>query len=755
MIDGITNNLNPCGAPGIPGPHVTDIKLVDKKLEYTLSNGDSGVPVDLSSLAGVDGEKGDVGPQGPKGDKGDKGDQGPKGERGEKGSRGPQGRSVDIDRVGTTAEMAAYADEAETFTFLDIEKSAIFVKLSGSKNDWSDPIPFAPGVKGDKGDAGQSFIINATASRDEMDLYDPTKVKPKNTSFVSSPKGFCIYYDGSVWFKLNDADTNSTWSNGTRFTGVQGERGQGLVVDHRGPLSELSTVDAAFPGFTFLDIENNRLYIKQSESHGDWSAFDYMKGEKGDTGSPGIQGEKGQGISVDYYTSDFMVSYLTNPQVSHQLNDVVFSTKDVMEKDGVRYHGTAWAKVLDVFSATDIRNWSQFPVVGAQGPKGADGKDGARGDGLFVDASGTYDELESFSNSPKCSQGFVFLDVQNQVVYVKKEDYPYPGQDPDLGREDYPDQIDKEKFDLWMAAENRPLERQRILWSEGSIKVGQTGPQGPTGPQGLQGVKGDKGDTGDKGLSLEPTYKGPGLVPRRQYDSAPEGHSYLDTTHGLIYYRQTEEHGVWGPGIPLGIAGVDSQAVMDVSYSRINGDPTVNPNNDQGILRIVKPSSGGSENESVNLYLTGATTSNLSFSQMLNPENSINLPMGKIHSKQRVTIEMDCVRGFTTSNGSAIPDADFEITMVIHGDGEFIDKRYIFTDNPLANDDNTTYYDLLASFSTLGSYHVWEGTLPVLKLRDGTTIPDGSTPFNVSLTVTMSGAFVPTAGTASFMLRRD
>ena len=39
MIDGITNNLNPCGAPGIPGPHVTDIKLVDKVANATKAVG--------------------------------------------------------------------------------------------------------------------------------------------------------------------------------------------------------------------------------------------------------------------------------------------------------------------------------------------------------------------------------------------------------------------------------------------------------------------------------------------------------------------------------------------------------------------------------------------------------------------------------------------------------------------------------------------------------------------------------------------
>lgn len=97
---------------------------------------------------------------------------------------------------------------------------------------------------------------------------------------------------------------------------------------------------------------------------------------------------------------------------------------------------------------------------------------------------------------------------------------------------------------------------------------GLYGPTGATGPTGTTGATGDTGTTGPTGLqgpsgdpgtpflvsAQGPTGTGAVVPPytRDHYDDEPIGFSFLDTTNGVLYIKNTGASGDWSAGIPFG-----------------------------------------------------------------------------------------------------------------------------------------------------------------------------------------------------------
>ncbi len=78
--------------------------------------------------------------------------------------------------------------------------------------------------------------------------------------------------------------------------GANGADGQSFTVDATGLLSEISTYDAELEDFAFLATDTGNIYIKNSDTSGDWSdaiPFQGVQGETGAQGETGIQGETG------------------------------------------------------------------------------------------------------------------------------------------------------------------------------------------------------------------------------------------------------------------------------------------------------------------------------------------------------------------------------------------------------------------------------------------------------------------------------
>lgn len=76
--------------------------------------------------------------------------------------------------------------------------------------------------------------------------------------------------------------------------GAKGERGASFDADYRGLISERPSFDSYSKGFSFLAMDEGKLYFKLSDNNGDWSTgYTYGKGDKGDPGINGVDGVAG------------------------------------------------------------------------------------------------------------------------------------------------------------------------------------------------------------------------------------------------------------------------------------------------------------------------------------------------------------------------------------------------------------------------------------------------------------------------------
>ena len=318
MIDGIKSTVT---SPFSNGGVVVGAVINERgHLIITLSNGQT---IDAGYVKGADGSTGSQGAKGDKGEQGAPGPQGPAGTpgaKGDKGDKGEQGQSLEIDRIGPLANRSYYDAEATNFMYLALDTAQIFLKLSDVSGDWSDPIEFIRGVKGEKGDKGDSFTVSEVLSNNVMVTSvvngKTVYVAPQNTVATSKPVGYTVFHGGSLWFKTNPPGKTSEWYGPIQFTGEKGDPGQGIAVDYKGPLSSLTQFDNVKQGFTFLDIQSNVLYIKQSDNHKDWREFKYYEGQQGIQGPKGDKGDQGDAASL---IAQHNASAVAHPVVSESI----------------------------------------------------------------------------------------------------------------------------------------------------------------------------------------------------------------------------------------------------------------------------------------------------------------------------------------------------------------------------------------------------------------------------------------------------
>jgi Collagen triple helix repeat (20 copies) len=104
---------------------------------------------------------------------------------------------------------------------------------------------------------------------------------------------------------LTPVEADFSGADWIKYLGNDGTDGTNFTVDAVGLLSTKSTYDAEVEDFAFLASDTGDLYIKLSDTSGDWSAaipfrgptglqgIQGPQGEQGETGSQGIQGEQG------------------------------------------------------------------------------------------------------------------------------------------------------------------------------------------------------------------------------------------------------------------------------------------------------------------------------------------------------------------------------------------------------------------------------------------------------------------------------
>ena len=219
--------------------------------------------------------------------------------------------------------------------------------------------------------------------------------------------------------------------------GPQGPKGDNFTVNATGLFSERSQYDAAGKGFSFLATDQGNLYIKNSDTSGDWSEpipFQGPQGEKGEKGDTGPAGPEGpQGPKGD--TGD------TGPQGP---------------KGDPGPQGEPGA---------DGAPGATGPT-GPEGPQGPQGEKGEKGDTGATGPEGPQGPKgDTGATGPEGPQG-PKGDTGDTGPQGPKGD---PGPQGEPGADGAPG------------------------------ATGPTGPEGPQGPQGEKGEKGDTGATGPEG----------------------------------------------------------------------------------------------------------------------------------------------------------------------------------------------------------------------------------------------------------------
>ena len=117
--------------------------------------------------------------------------------------------------------------------------------------------------------------------------------------------GQAIYFKGNtgaVFTPSVDVNGNISWTNNgelenpatMNIRGPEGKRGAAFEIDATGTLAERSQYDAEAKDFSFLATDNGNVYIKASDTSGDWSDPIPFKGD------PGYTPVKG----TDYWTEE-------------------------------------------------------------------------------------------------------------------------------------------------------------------------------------------------------------------------------------------------------------------------------------------------------------------------------------------------------------------------------------------------------------------------------------------------------------------
>lgn len=267
-------------------------------------------------------------------DAGAVGADGPPGPPGPAGEDGADGEPFNIDVSGAFSLRPSVDDQPEGFTYLSTDgedglggPAVIYIKNSNTSGDWSAAYPWegpagtngaagATGPAGPAGPPGANYDVDATGVFAQRATHDAA---PQGFSFLSTNgdgTGIPPGSDASIYVK--NSNTSGDWSARIPFQGPRGEKGltgdQGVPgpagpagpagtnadPDAVGVFSQRSLYNAQPQGFIFLSTNGDgatntdaSLYIKNSNTNGDWSARIPFQGPKGATGPAGPAGSPG------------------------------------------------------------------------------------------------------------------------------------------------------------------------------------------------------------------------------------------------------------------------------------------------------------------------------------------------------------------------------------------------------------------------------------------------------------------------------
>ena len=139
--------------------------------------------------------------------------------------KGERGEAFKFDATGPLSELSNYDNELKDFAFLATDTGNIYIKVSDTSGDWSDPIPF----KGDKGDDGLTPEIDPVSKNWLIGEYD-TGVKAEGKDGTNGKSAY------ELW---KEEPGNSDKTLDDFFNAYRGADGTGLNV--RGAYDSAST----------------------------------------------------------------------------------------------------------------------------------------------------------------------------------------------------------------------------------------------------------------------------------------------------------------------------------------------------------------------------------------------------------------------------------------------------------------------------------------------------------------------------------
>lgn len=129
---------------------------------------------------------------------GDKGEIGDTGATGSTGLTGATGDAFEIDESGLFSGRSTYDAEAKGFSYLALDESILYMKLSSTSGDWNTGTPFLQGEQGIQGEQGASPYANK--------LLNPIR-NINQRGYTDSFENLAIgEYYRDMWYK-KDSDT--------------------------------------------------------------------------------------------------------------------------------------------------------------------------------------------------------------------------------------------------------------------------------------------------------------------------------------------------------------------------------------------------------------------------------------------------------------------------------------------------------------------------------------------------------------------
>lgn len=318
-IQGETGQIGPQGNTGLSPAHEWN----GKSIRFKNPDGSWGEFSDISGEQGVQGPQGVVGPKGDQGDigpigpQGSQGIQGPQGAQGVQGIQGKDGTSFSVDAIGVLANRTRYDNEAQGFAYYatdvanpDGSNGAIYLKQSNTSADWSSPIPFGKGPRGDQGPQGivgpqgpqgEQGIMGPRGPEGPQGKIGPTGIKgPQGDQGLRGPEGpkgavgdtGLTGPQGPAGIQGPDGPAGEQGPEGKQGPiGLQGPEGPQGDRGPKGPQGDVGPIGPTGPQGPIGNIGPRG-----------------PAGAKGDTGDKGPNGDAGRSVESKVYTISNLMS---------------------------------------------------------------------------------------------------------------------------------------------------------------------------------------------------------------------------------------------------------------------------------------------------------------------------------------------------------------------------------------------------------------------------------------------------------------